>query len=142
MSHLKRVPEAAAPQTTPKTNGGQVTGFVSWRRIFHLFCSTKFTQSTLPFAQPCNPSLQLFPRTTTFKITKTIYHRKPAKIPKSRQGPQNLPRRTYDLPYCNNLLGCLFITMNSSRAYLFKLINLLYLPSLNFDSLGSTFRRL
>jgi len=29
MSHLKRVPEAAAPQTTPKTNGGQVTGFVS-----------------------------------------------------------------------------------------------------------------
>lgn len=37
------VPEAAAPQTTPQTNGGQVTGFVSWRRIFHIFCTIHFT---------------------------------------------------------------------------------------------------
>lgn len=27
--YISRVPEAAAPQTTPQTNGGQVTGFVS-----------------------------------------------------------------------------------------------------------------
>jgi len=27
--HIYMLPEAAAPQTTPHTNGGQVTGFVS-----------------------------------------------------------------------------------------------------------------
>lgn len=27
--HIYMLPEAAAPQTTPQTNGGQVTGFVS-----------------------------------------------------------------------------------------------------------------
>lgn len=47
--HLKRrlymIPEAAAPQTTPQTNGGQVTGFVSCRRIFHLFWKQIVTNS-------------------------------------------------------------------------------------------------
>ena len=43
----KGVPDAAAPQTTPHTNGGQVTGFVSWSRIFHIFCNIQITMSTL-----------------------------------------------------------------------------------------------
>lgn len=31
------IPDAAAPQVTPQIRGIQVTGLVSWRRIFQIF---------------------------------------------------------------------------------------------------------
>jgi hypothetical protein len=34
------IPEAAAPQRTPQTSGGHVTGLVSCRRIFQKSCHT------------------------------------------------------------------------------------------------------
>ena len=158
MCHLKRVPEAAAPR--PKcvalkesTWSSSSTNYsTNQRRPGNRFCKLK---SNLPFilqhkiytiSSTICTTLQsfssLFPCTATFKITRTIYHRKTKKSKKSRHKPKNLPSQTYNLPYCNNFTRMSVYQLWILQGHVYRNLHPLYLPSLKFDSLGSTFRRL